>query len=385
MQERIYLDNITTCRPSKAAVAAMMPFFEEAFGSITQPHQMGQELFSDLEKSYRAIYTLFQAKEQDTFVFTSSGAEAASQVIHSVYKDVVRKTGKNHFVASSLEEAATIYAITKLEDEGCTLNLAKASTSGYVTADSIAEAITPRTCLISLPLASGLTGVIQPLSDIAKLCKQRAILLHVDVTHASGKLNIELDELEANFITFNGEQLHAPKGTGGLFVRSANIHALISGEKEEVYYRGGTLNVPLLVGLGQAAIEAEQNKNLYGTEVARLRDKLEQGICSLYPEATILFHDQERLPHITAISFPAIRNEALLFALNQKNIFASMGGGQLQSIELILQACGLEKSIAQCALSFSLSKDTTETSIDRAIEIITDAAKRLRRLSKGLV
>lgn len=381
----IYLDNITTTKPSQAAIFAMLPFFQEAYGSVLQPHQMGQELIPSLEKYYRSLYALLLAKESDTFVFTSSGAESISQVIHSVYRTVVRQTGKNHFVTSPLEEAATVYAITKLNDDGVVLQMAKATPSGKVSLDTISEAITPRTALISLSWACALTGVVQPVREIAALCKQRGILFHVDVTHALGKLYGNIDDIGANYTTFNGEQLHAPKGTGGLFVRGAGICSLISGEDEGTRYRGGPLNVALLASLAQAAVEAEQSKNLYCTEVARLRDKLERGITAIYPDAICLFQDEERLPHISVMSFPGIRNEALLFALNQKKLFASMGGGQFQSIDRILEACSVDHATAQCALTFSLSKDTTDADIDRAVEIIADTAKRLKRLSRALI
>ncbi|MDB6081555.1 MAG: iscS [Chlamydiia bacterium] len=385
MKDCIFLDNITTARVSDTAIAAMMPFFDGYYGSPVMPHEMGQNLLPYLEKSYRAIYSLFSAKESDQFVFTSSNAEAISQVMHSVYYTVSRKTGKTHFVTSSIEDAASVLAISKLQEEGCTFEMAKVGSGGHVTLDTISEAITPRTCLISISLVCALTGVVQPIAEIVELCKLRAILLHVDVTHAVGKLFVDIDELGANFVTFNGEQFHAPKGTGGLFCRGASLLPLISGEDEEKRLRGGPLNVPALIGLGQAAIEAESNKNLYCTEVARLRDKFEQQLNESYPEAHIFFKDQERAPHITTIAFPGIRNEALLYALSRKKLFANIGGGPFQQIERVLEEAGIDHVTAQCALSFSLSKETQEDEVDRAVTIITDAAKRLRRLSKVLL
>ena len=386
MTERIYLDNITATRPSKAAVFAMQSFFDEFYGSPTAPHTMGSELAPHVAKSYQKIYTLFSAPDAATFVFTSSGAEAVSQVIYSAYKDVVRTTGKNQFVTSAIEDAATILAVAKLEDEGCSLKMAKIEAKeGTVTLDTISDVISPRTCLISLSWASALTGVVQPVAEIAKLCKERGILLHLDATQVIGKIFIDLEEVGADFITFNGEQMHAPKGTGGLFAKGRGIYPLISGEEEISRLRGGPLNVPLLIALGQAAGEAVLDSNLYCTEVARLRDKLEQQIVEAYPEAIVFFSGKERLPHISCIAFPGCRNEALLYTLSRKGVFASMGGGGFQQIELVLKACGVDHITAQCALTFSLSKNTTEEEIDRACPIIVEAAKRLRRLSKVLV
>jgi len=207
-------------------------------------------------------------------------------------------------------------------------------------------------------------------------------------------VNLDLQDIGAHFVTFSGNAMHAPTGTGGLFCchrlqsEKANdtlLYPLISGEEEQARLRGGALNVPLLIALGQAALEAQENINLYCTEVARLRDRLESQIQAAYPEAIIFFHDQERLPHISCIAFPGIRNEALLYALNRKGIFASMGGGAFQQVELVLKASGVDPVTAQCAVTFSLSKDLAASEIDRASQIIADVAKKLRRISQKLV
>ncbi len=381
-----YLDNNTATKPSQTVILAMMPYFEEHYASPSCPHAMGQELLRPIEKALHAIYHLAGAKEDDLFVFTSSYSESITQVIHSVYEQVARQTGKTHFITSTIGDAATIYALSKLEEEGCALQMAKVSKEGYVPLDSIIEAITPRTCLISLPLASALTGVIQPVYDIAALCKERGILLHIDVTHALGKLLVDFAELGADYLTFNGEQLHAPKGTGGLFARKGTpLIPLIAGDGQETRFRGGPINVPLEIALGQACIEAEQSSTLYCSEVARLRDLFEERIIQQCPEASVLFKESERLPTTSAIAFYGIRSEALLYALSKKGVFATMGGGCEQHIERVVEASGIDHIIASCTLSFSLSKFTTEHDIEKAATIIGEAIVRLRKLSKTLL
>ena len=386
MTERIYLDNITTSRVSDGAIKAMMPYFESAYGAASSPHQMGQELHAALGKSYRAVYDICSAKEEDVFVFTSSSCEAITQVMQSVYRNVTKKTGKNHFVASAIDEAASILAITKLEEEACMLRLAEVTAQGIVNQNTIAESITPRTALVSLSWACALTGVVQPIAEIAKICKARGILLHVDATHVIGKLSLDLQESRPDYITFNGEQFHAPKGIGGVFAKKpAPLEPLIYGEDEELRLRGGPLNVPFLIALGQASVEAKQNQNLYCTEVARLRDRFERNLQEHYPEAIAFFQNEERLPHVSCMAFPGIRNETLMYALNRKGVFANMGGGPFQQIELVLTASGVEAPLAKCALSFSFSKDTTLQDMEKACEIIVGCAKSLRRASKTLV
>jgi len=381
MTLRVYLDAISATRPSQQAILSMMPFFETYWANASSPHLMGQELYPEMEKSYRKIYEALKANYDDVFVFTSSEAEAVNQVIFSVFEKLSKKEGKNHFVVSPLSQASTILAITSLEDEGASMKMAKASKHGYVTCDAIIDALTPRTALVSLPGACALTGVIQPWQDIAKVCRERGILLHIDFTHLIGKTLIE-EDVRPDFITFGGECFHAPVGTGGLFCRAPNsLSPLIYGQDDHVRMRGGPLNMPYLVALGVAIEEAQNNLELCCTEVARLRDAFEKTIIESYPEAIAFFQDEERLPTSSVIAFPGIRNEALLFSLNQKGVFANMGGASFQQIELLLAACSIELALGQCALSFSFSKDTKEQDVKRAAEIIVDCARKLRRLS----
>jgi cysteine desulfurase len=184
----IYLDNSTTTRPSDAALSKMMPFYTDFWGIPSTPHQKGQELFPGMNESYRLIYTLLGAKEEDDFVLTSSGAEAINHVIFSTYRDVSQSTGKNHFLTSNADEAPIVMSIARLERFGCVGKIVAVNNNGIVMPEAIADAITPRTALVSLSWANGLTGVIQPLAEIGDLCRQRGILLHIDATHVLGKL-----------------------------------------------------------------------------------------------------------------------------------------------------------------------------------------------------
>lgn len=380
MTRGIYLDNGMTTHPSDTVIAKMLPFLTEMWGTPSAPHQKGQEILPALEASLRSIYALIGAKDNDDFIFTSSGAEAINHVILSAYFDITRATGKNQYITSHIDEAPTLMSIARLEKIGCVGKLVNANKSGMVTAEAIAEAITPRTALVSLSWANGLTGVINPVKEISALCHERGIRFHLDATHVLGKLFYELDEIRAHFITFNGDHLHAPKGSGGLYIKEGvKCSPFIVGGIEQGGHRAGSINIPALVAMGQAAVEALESRDYLCTEIARLRDKLEQGIMNEYPEAMPLFRDQERLPHCTTIAFPGMVNESLLYALNRKSLFASIGGGSFQQIALILANAGVALPLAQCAVNFSLSRETSEDEIDRAIAIIGDVAKKLRK------
>jgi cysteine desulfurase len=386
MARGIYLDNHTTTRPSPLAVSKMLTFYSDLWGVTSAPHQMGQELFPSIEESLRHIYALLGANENDDFVFTSSGAEAINQVMMSGFFDISRTTGKNQFVTSNVDEAPVLMMQGRLKQLDCVGKTVLVDKFGKITADAIAETITPRTALVSLSWANGLTGVINPVSDIAQICHERGIKFHLDATHVLGKVFFELEDIGADFISFNGDQLHAPKGTGGLYIKMGTpCTPFIVGGSEQAGLRGGSLNVPGLVALGQAAKEAFDNRDLLCTEVARLRDKLEIEVSRNLPETVVLFQDQERLPNSTVIAFPGIANEAMLFALNRKGVYASIGGGNFQQIGLILAASGIEERLCSTAISFTLSRETTEDEIERAVEIITEVAQRLRLLSSKMM
>lgn len=380
MARGIYLDNSTATRPSAHAVSKMMPYFTELWGSPSSPNYPGNELLPSMAEAYKSIYTLLGAKETDTFVFTSSGAEAVNQAIFSAYFDVTLSSGKNQFLTSLADEAPSIMAFSRLEQFECVCRQIRPNREGKITAELLSKMITPRTALISLSWGSGLTGTFHPVEEIAALCRQRGILLHLDVSHVVGKFYFEIAEIDAHFFSFGADQLHAPKGCGGLFIKAGtDCKPLIFGGNEQNRLRAGSFSVAHLAALGHAAKEAIDSRDLLCTEVARLRDKLEMGIVSHYPEAVPFYCDQERLPHCTTIAFPSIVNEAMLYTLNRKGLYASIGGGNFQQLSQLLIFAGVPEILAQTAVSFSLSRETTEAEIDLAIEKIVESAKQLRK------
>jgi cysteine desulfurase len=309
-----------------------------------------------------------------------------NHAIFSTYYDQTGTTGRNHFITSNIDEAPAMMAMERLERLGCTVKMALANSQGSVDAQAIAETINPRTAMVSLSWANGLTGVINPVQEIAKVCQERAIVLHLDATHLLGKHFFELKEVGAALISFDGAHFHAPKGTGGLYVRSdTKLSPFIAGGLDQAGHRAGDLDIPGLVALGDAARQAIESRDYLCTEVARLRNRLEEGILKGYPEAVAFFKDQERLPHVSAIGFPGIANEALLFALNRKGVYASIGGGNFQQIGFILVAAGIAEPLANSTISFSLSRETQEGEIDQAVTIIVEAALQLRKLSTQLI
>lgn len=382
----IYLDNSTATRPSPKSISKMLPFFHEKWGHPSQPHQKGHELYPALNESVKNIYHLLGAKEGDQFVFTSSGAEAINQVISSCYETLTLQTGRNQYLAANTNEAPSLMAIGRLEFSQCVGKMLNVNEKGKITAEILGDALTPRTALLSLDWANGLTGVVQPISEIASLCEERGIALHLDATHVLGKLYFDLEDVGASYLTFNGDQLHAPKGTGGLWIKKeAPIGPWILGGVEQGGLRGGSFNVPGLIALGHAAVELMDTRDLMGVETARLRNRFEEGILEAIPDAVVHFKEEERVPHISAIGFPGVANEALLYLLNKQGVYASIGGGSFQQLGLLLAASKVAEPLAHSSMSFSLSRETTEEEIEQAVSIVSQSVQKLRKLSVEIV
>jgi cysteine desulfurase len=384
-EKPIYLDNSATTRPSAEAISKMLNFYTEKWGILTQPHKMGQELFQPYLESLRSIYRLIGATDNDTIVMTSSGAEAINHAILSTYQDVSLTDGKNHFITAATEDAPFLMSFNRLNALGAASTFLKPNKQGIIQPKALIEAITPRTALVAISWANGLTGIVQPLSEIAEICKLRGIRLLVDATHVLGKLFFSVNEFPIDFLSFNGDNLHAPKGSGGLYLRNGiKLSPLIAGGIEQAGLRAGALNVPAVVGLGEAAKQMLEARDYFCTEVARLQMQFEKEILKRIPDAQVLFEYEDKIPGILTICFPGIVNEALLFMLNQKEIFASIGGGSQQLLTHYLKTCGFEPKIADCAISFSLSRETTEDELMRAAGILEACIKKLRKTSSHL-
>ncbi len=371
MNRPLYFDAIAATRPSRQAILAAFSYYEEKYASPASPHTLGQEVLLDAKKGYAELYELFSADPADHFVFTSSGAEAVSQMIYSVYQEIVKKQGKNHFVCREIDEAPFILSCSRLEEDACKLRLAKVSSNGYITPDALIDAIGPRTALVSCQLASALTGVVQPVDEIAAICKERGILFHLDITHCIGKMPISLKDLSCDFVSFNAEQFHGLRGSGGLFIKKGAPYTPL--------IPSAPLNIALFRSLVEAVRTAKEELMSFCTEVAQLRGMLEERLAADCPQTHVLFQNEERLSHVSCICFPGVKSDALAFALNRKGLYASIGGENLQHIQRVLEACGVPKSQASCALSFSLSKDTQEQDIERATILVKECLERLRK------
>jgi cysteine desulfurase len=374
MSESIYLDNHSATKPCQPALDRMKVYLEEEWGASYAPHRMGYEQIASLDGRMQLLYDLVGARPEDRFAFTASGAEAIQQVLWSVYLEVARKEGKCHFATSCLEDAPTIHGLKRLEELGCFVKSAPVDREGCIDVEKLSELINPRTALVSISLAQGLTGVVQPLDAILKLCEDKKVFLHVDATYAIGKIPLSFS---SDYLTFAGDRMHGLKSSGALFAKAGRpLSPLVPG--------AFGIDIPSLVSLSAAAQQSLLTLDSMGLETARLRDRLEKGIIEHVPGAKVLFATTLRLPNVTVISFPKVHQEALLYALNRKKVFASIGGAYHQNLSRLLMASGHEEIVALGAVSFALSRMTTESEIDQAIIRIAEAVAPLQSLAGDL-
>jgi cysteine desulfurase len=363
----IYLDHHSATRPCAAALERMNPYLQDHWGASFAPHRMGQELIAALDTRCQMIYDLVGAKESDRFVFTSSGAEAINQVFWSIFVERARKEGKTHIIISHLEDAPTMQCAKRLEELGCTVKIAPINEAGLIDVEKLSELINPRTALISVTMAHGLTGVIQPIHEISEIAREKKVLLHLDATYAIGKYSFNFD---SDYLTFSGDRIHSVKGSGGLFAKEGvPLVPFILGGNEQNGLRGGTFDIPSFMALSAAAQQALLYLDMMALEVVRLRDLFESEV-----NGRVLYKESLRLPNATLIAFENVHQEALLYFLNRKGVYATIGGAY----------AGHLSRIDETSISFSLSRMTTEEEILRAAKIINDTVRELQTISVNL-
>jgi cysteine desulfurase len=358
----ISLDHHTHSRVSQTVLDRMIPYFHERSPQI------------DLSP----IYELVDAASEDTFVFTSSAAEAVAQVIWSVFSEVSVKEGKTHFLTSCIEDAPTLQMLKRCETFGCLAKIAPVDASGRIDLKEFEAMITPRTALVTITLAQGLTGVIQPIEEICRIAKERNVLVHLEGSYAIGNAYFSFQNSPADYLTFSGERLHGVKGSGALFAKKGRpLVPFIAGGS----MRGGQLDAPSLAALAAAASLSTLALDTIGLEGARMRDLFETEIQAMIPDAKVLFKESHRLPNTTSILFPRVHAEALRYYLQRKGLYSNSSGAYCQHLHRLLASSSIQ---TESALSFSLCRMTTQEEILQAAARICEEVVLLQKLSEDL-
>lgn len=327
------------------------------------------------------ILDLFHATNDHKFVFTSSGAESTCQILWSVFLEISRKTGKTHFITSCIEDRACLQMMKRLEELGAFVKIAPVKENGEIDIAALSELISPRTALISISMAQGLTGVIQPVEEIQKIAQEKGVLLHLDASQAAGKYHFSFEELACDYLSFSGDLIHSKIATGGLIAKKqAPLVPFIVGGPD---LRGGQLDSSLFLSLAAACSQAMHHLDSFSLEVARLKNYFEKKILEKVKNSEVLFQNSLTLPNTSVIYFPLCHQEALYYLLQRKNVFAQLGGVHTQQLYSLLLASSIKKEISACCLSFAINRYTTKQQIDVAINTLVSCIDYLQAMSPG--
>jgi len=382
MKERIYLDNSATTRVDDLVLDAMLPCFRENFGNASSVHLFGQEARASVEEGRRSVAELLGADTQE-IVFTSGGTESDNSALWGVFRSGYRPG--NHIVTTKIEHPAILATCQAMENAGAEVTYVAVDASGRVDPGMIEAAVRDSTLLISVMHANNETGVIQPIREISEMARRRGILLHTDAVQSVGKIPTNVRELDVDLLSLSGHKIHGPKGVGALYIRrGTRLAPFMTGGSHERKRRAGTENVPAIAGLGAAARLSRERLPEMQTQIARLRDRLENQVMIRISGARVNGHGL-RLPNITNLSFERLEGEAAAIALDLEGVAVSTGSacssGSLDPSHVLI-AMGLRPEVVQGSLRFSLCYHNTEKEIDRAVQILETVVQRLRKLSK---
>jgi len=382
---RVYLDNNATTKIDPLVKVKMQPFFEDLFGNPNSLHQYGMEVRPHLNKAMGEMYDALNAADEDDILITSCATESNNTVLKGIYfKHILKNPEKNHIVTTSVEHPCILDTLHFLSDYGVDVTYVDVDEHGGIDAEAIKAAVTDKTVLISMMWANNETGMIFPVDEVSAFAKEKGILFHSDAVQAIGKLPVDLQKVDVDYLTFSAHKFHGPKGVGGLYVKKGKqLPNLLHGGEQMGGKRAGTLNVAYIVGMGLAMKQAAGHVEKMNTEVRRLRDKLEDAISKI-PETIVVGPREKRTPNTTLISLRGIEGEAMLWDLNRAGIAASTGSAcASESLEAnpIMSAIGEDPELAHTAIRLSLSRFTTEEEIDYVIDAFTKAAERLRSIS----
>ncbi len=377
----IYLDNNATTRVAPEVVEAMLPYFSDRYGNPSSMHSFGGLVKRELEAARERLASLIGA-HPDEIVFTSCGTESDNAAIRGVLECY---PGKNHFVTTRVEHPAVWNLCPYLRKKGYRVTELSVDRKGRIDLDELRSSLTDATALVSVMYANNETGVIFPIEEIGAIVKERGIPFHTDAVQAVGKLPLHMSKSTVDLLSLSGHKLHAPKGVGALYVRKGTkISPFLIGGHQEKGRRGGTENVPYIIGLGKAAEIAKERMVEEQTRVKMLRDRLESGITKLIPNVLVNGDTEHRLPNTSNVSFEYVEGESILMMLNDLGICASSGSactsGSLEPSH-VLRAMGVPFTAAHGSIRFSLSVYTTEEDVEFVLEHLPGIIEKLRDIS----
>jgi cysteine desulfurase len=379
----VYLDNNATTRTDPAVVEAMLPFFSQKFGNPSSGHSFGQDVGTSLRRARQQLQALLGCAHEHEIVFTSGGTEANNAALLSAL--AVQSADRDEIVTTAVEHQAILQCTGQLEKHRrIKVHIIAVDQSGRLDLDAYRAALSSRTAIASVMWANNETGTIFPVEQLASLAHDAGALFHTDAVQAVGKIPINVTSAAIDMLSLSSHKLHGPKGVGALYIRKGvKFRTLIAGGHQERGRRGGTENVPGIIGLGEAAERAVAHMQDEHIRVAALRDRLERHILAL-GGCRVNGDTENRLPNTSNIAFEGLDGEALLLNMNRAGIAASSGSactsGSTEPSH-VLRAMKLPGTYLHGAVRLSLSRETTAEEVSRVIALMPGIVSKLRLMS----
>lgn len=377
----VYLDNNATTRVAPEVVEAMLPFFTELYGNPSSMHAFGGQVAREIAVAREKVAALLNADPSE-IVFTSCGTESDNAAIRGTLESYPEK---NHIITSRVEHPAVLNVAQHLRSRGYRVTEVGVDREGRLDLDELREAIDEQTALVSIMYANNETGVIFPIEEIGEIVKAKGVPFHTDAVQAVGKIPLDMGKSHVDLMSLSGHKLHAPKGIGVLYVRKGTkFSPFFIGGHQEGGRRGGTENVPYIIGLGRAAELAIERMDEENTRVRAMRDRLERELLQRIPNTLVNGDPEHRLPNTSSLSFEYVEGESILLLMSDQGICASSGSactsGSLEPSH-VLRAMGVPFTAAHGSIRFSLSLYNTDEEIDYVIEKLPPIVERLREIS----
>ena len=381
----IYLDNNATTPCDPRVVDAMVPYFYQHPGNAaSKNHPFGWHAEEAVDYAREQIAKLISVDPKEV-IFTSGATESDNLALKGVFEMYKRKG--NHIITLTTEHKAVLDSCKKIEKMGGEVTYLEVNSEGLVDPAAVEAAITDKTILVSVMWANNETGVIQPMKAIGDICAKHGVLFMSDATQCIGKIPINPKEVGVHLMAFTGHKMYGPKGVGALFVNRRNPRVKVTAQQDggghERGMRSGTLNVPGIVGFGKAAEIAISEMATESARLEKMRDRLEKAFMDNVEEVYINGSVENRMPHVTNISFKHVEGEGLMMTFNQNIAVSSGSACTSASLEpsYVLIALGLGDDLAHSSIRFSLGRFNTDEEIDYAIEIISKGVQHMRDLS----
>ena len=380
-----YLDNSATTRCSKRAADMMVKLLTEDFGNPSSMHMKGVEAENYIKDAKKKIAKTLKIDEKE-IVFTSGGTESNNMAL--IGAALANKRVGNHIITTSIEHASVAAVAAYLEELGFRVTYLKVDENGLISLEELREAVTDETILVSLMMVNNEIGAVEPIEEAAKVIKAKnpKTLLHVDAIQAYGKYRIYPKKMGIDLLSVSGHKIHAPKGTGFLFIRDkVKVKPLIYGGGQQKGMRSGTENVPGVAALAEAAVEVYEDFDVKIDHLYALKERFISGLQGIDGVTINGKTGRDSAPQIVSVSIEGVRSEVMLHTLEDRDIYVSAGSAcasNKPAVSATLTAIGLKKNLLDSTIRFSFCKDTTEEEIDYALSVMQEVIPKLQKYTR---